>query len=118
MPKKKIEIPLEQLKQYDLVVSMVPGMERKGVTMPYTSMNGNMYTIMRNDGVLGLRLSKEEGIKFLETFDTVMFENYGSKMKDYVTVPDALLMNTEKMVEYLIKSHENAKTLKPKPTKK
>lgn len=118
MAKKKVEIPEKQLNQYDYVVSLLPEMVRKGVSMPYTSMNGNMYTILRKDGALGLRLSKEDGIEFMKTHEAKPFENYGAKMKEYVEVPDDLLMDTEAMVKYLSMSHVYAKTLKPKPTKK
>lgn len=118
MAKKKIEIPEKQLKQFDKLVALVPEMVRKGVSMPYTSMNGNMYTILRKDGALGLRLSKEQGCAFMKAHDAIPFENYGAKMKEYVEVPDSLLMDTDVMVNYLSMSHTYAKTLKPKPTKK
>jgi TfoX/Sxy family transcriptional regulator of competence genes len=39
-------------------------------------------------------------------------------MKEYVTVPDKLLENTEELKKYLDLSYEYVKTLKPKPTKK
>lgn len=111
-------IPAAALKQYNLLVSKIPGMERKGKGSPYTSMNGNMYTMMRKDGALGIRLSKEDREIFMEKFDAVPFENYGSMIKEYVEVPESVLMDTKIMVEYIIKSHEYAKTLKPKSTKK
>lgn len=106
------------LEQYDRIVSQIPGMERKGKGSPYTSINGNMYTIMRKDGALGIRLSKEDRKMFMERYDAVPFENYGSMMKEYVEVPQSVLMNMEIMMEYMIKSHEYAKTLKAKATKK
>lgn len=111
-------IPAAALKQYDLIVSKIPGMERKGKGSPYTSMNGNMYTMMRKDGALGIRLSKEDRESFMEKFDAVPFENYGSMIREYVEVPESVLMDTEIMVEYMIKSHDYAKTLKPKSTKR
>lgn len=115
---KKIDLPEKQLKQFDLVVSMIPEIERKGKGSPYTSMNGNMYTMMRKDGVLGIRLSKEDRIKFMEEHGSEPFENYGSMIKDYVTVPDQVLMNTDLMVAYLKRSHEYTKTLPKKATTK
>jgi hypothetical protein len=39
-------------------------------------------------------------------------------MREYVTVPDALLEKTKGLQKYLALSYEYAKTLKPKPTKK
>ncbi len=39
-------------------------------------------------------------------------------MKEYVTVPDELLQDTEELKGYLDLSYEYVKSLKPKPTKK
>lgn len=114
---KKVELPEKQIKQFDLIVSMIPEIERKGKGSPYTSINGNMYTMMRKDGVLGIRLSKDERAKFMETHGSEPFENYGSMIKEYVTVPEKVLMDTELMVEYLKMSHEYTKTLPKKATK-
>jgi TfoX/Sxy family transcriptional regulator of competence genes len=38
-------------------------------------------------------------------------------MKEYVTVPDALLKNPKTLEKYFAISYEYAKTLKAKPTK-
>lgn len=118
MTKKSIVVPKEQLEQYDLLVSKISDMERKGVTSPYTSMNGNMYTMMRKDGILGIRLSDEDRKLFMEEHNTLPFENYGSMIKEYVEVPEHVFMDTELMLKYMNMSHEYAKTLKQKPTKK
>lgn len=115
---KKSAIPEDMLSQYDLLVSKIPDMERKGVSLPYTSMNGNMYTMMRKDGVLGIRLSNEDRTAFMGKYQTPAFENYGSMIKEYVEVPSDVLMDTDTMINYMKQSHNYAKTLKPKPTKK
>ncbi len=39
-------------------------------------------------------------------------------MREYVTVPDALLKNTKALEKYLAVSYAYVKTLKPKPTQK
>jgi hypothetical protein len=39
-------------------------------------------------------------------------------MKEYVTVPGAMLQNTKELKKYLDFSYEYAKTLNPKPAKK
>lgn len=104
--------------QYDLVVSKVKDVERKGKTSPYTSVNGNMFSMIRKDGTLGIRLSKDDQEEFMKNHKSEPFENYGSMIKDYVEVPESVLMDTDLMVEYLNKSFEYTKTLKAKPTKK
>lgn len=118
MKKKKTTISKEKLEQYDLLIAEVTGMARKGVTLPYTSMNGNMYTMMRKDGTLGIRLSDEDRQSFMEEYDTIPFENYGAMIKEYVEVPDRVFMDTDLMIKYLSMSHEYAKLLKAKATTK
>jgi hypothetical protein len=116
--KKKIEIPKEKLDLYDKLIESNPEIERKGVTSPYTSLNGHMFTYLSKSGSLGIRLPKEEREAFLEKYNTTLLESHGAIMKEYVTVPDELLENTEELKPYLDKSYEYVKTLKPKPTKK
>ena len=118
MAKKKIEISEERVEQYDRLIATNPNIERKGVTSPYTSLNGHMFTYLSKSGSLGIRLPKEEREAFLENYDTTLFESYGAIMKEYVTVPDELFENTEELKPYLDMSYEYIKTLKPKPTKK
>ena len=115
---KKSTIPENFLSQYDLIVSKIPDMERKGINLPYTSMNGNMYSMMRKDGVLGIRLNAKDRESFMETHHAAPFENYGSMIKEYVEIPATLLMDTDTMVNYMKRSHAYAKTLKSKPTTK
>jgi TfoX/Sxy family transcriptional regulator of competence genes len=110
--------PQDKIELYDQLIATHPDIERKGVTNPYTSLNGHMFTHLSKDGTLGLRLPKEEREAFLEKYNTSLYESYGAVMKEYVAVPDDLLQNTEELKQYLDLSYEYIKTLKPKPTKK
>jgi TfoX/Sxy family transcriptional regulator of competence genes len=67
---------------------------------------------------MGIRLAKEEREDFLRKYKTTLYESHGAILKEYVTVPEELLENTEELKEYLDLSYEYVKTLKPKPTKK
>jgi hypothetical protein len=108
----------EKLEMYDRLIATNPNIERKGATMPYTSLNGHMFTYFSKSNSLGIRLPREEREAFLEKYDTILLESYGAIMKEYVTVPEDLLANTEELRPYLDISFEYVKTLKPKPTKK
>ncbi len=110
--------PKDKLDLFDKLVDTHPDIERKGVTMPYTSMNGHMFTILSKSGSLGIRLPKDEREAFIEKYNTKLHEQYGAVMKEYVTVPDDLLLNTAELKKYLEISYEYIKSLKPKPTKK
>ena len=103
---------------YDELVQTKPEIERKGAKFPYTSLNGNMFSIVSVNNTLLLRLPAGEREAFLKRFDTTLGESYGAVMKEYVTVPPSLLSDTVALKPYLELSYEYAKKLKPKATKK
>ncbi len=110
--------PSEKIALFDKLISTIPEIERKGKTMPYTSHNGNMFSFLGKDGSMGLRLGKEERNEFLQKHKMELYVSYGAVMKEYVTVPDHLLEDTDAMKPYLEMSYAYVKTLKPKPTKR
>lgn len=116
--KKPSGIPAETVELYEKAVATVPGVERKGAENPYTSLNGNMFSLLQPPGTLALRLAEEEREKFLKKYKTKLHETYGVVMKEYVVVPDALLKNTKELSKYFALSYEYAQTLRPKPTTK
>jgi TfoX/Sxy family transcriptional regulator of competence genes len=109
---------LDRLALYDALLATIPAIERKGATMPYTSVNGNMFSLLTADGTLALRLPTAEREAFLKKYKTTLCVQYGAVMKEYVSVPAALLANTRQLAKYLAVSHEYARSLKPKPTTK
>jgi TfoX/Sxy family transcriptional regulator of competence genes len=103
---------------YDKLIATMPKVERKGAANPYSALNGNIFTLLHQSETLAIRLPEGEREKFLKKYKTSLFEAYGAVMKEYVTVPDALLDNTKELQKYLVQSYEYAKTLKPKPSSK
>jgi hypothetical protein len=91
---KKSNIPPETLELYEKLVRTCPGVERKGDTVPYTSVNGNMFSYLHATGGLALRLPEGEREPFLAKYKTKLCEAYGVVQKEYVAVPDALLAKT------------------------
>ncbi len=57
----------ERLKLYDELVAQCPNFERKGKTVPYTSANGYMFSLLNKDA--------EFGIRFLKRFKKSTFKN-------------------------------------------
>jgi len=102
---------------YDRLIATNREIERKGDANPYTSLNGNMFTLLHQSR-LAIRLPEEERVAFLKKHKTTLFEAYGTVMKEYVAVPDSLLENTTELKKYLDVSYAYAKTLKAKPTTK
>jgi TfoX/Sxy family transcriptional regulator of competence genes len=117
MPTKKKSPPSENELLYDKLIATNPAIERKGDANPYTSLNGNMFTLL-HQSKLAIRLPEGEREKFLKKYKTRLFEAYGTLMQEYVAVPDAMLENTKELEKYLEMSYAYAKTLKPKPTTK
>jgi TfoX/Sxy family transcriptional regulator of competence genes len=108
--KEKIEI-------YDELIASIPEIKRKGKNVPYTSLNGNMFTFL-DKGTLAVRLSKDDREEFTNKYNSEPMVSYEAVMKEYVKIPDELLNNMDVLKQYLAKSFEYAKTLKPKATKK
>src|SRR6266436_10205164 len=113
--KKEIQIYAAKLTLYEKLVATNPAVERKGDTMPYTSLNGHMFSLLAKDGSLGIRLSKEDREGFIKKYHSELMKQYGVIMKEYVIVPDKLLANTKELEKYFERSYEYIKSLKPKP---
>src|SRR5262245_50373356 len=108
----------EKVQLYEKLVATNPKVERKGDTMPYTSVNGNMFSVLAKDGKLGLRLPEEERTAFIKKYRTKLFEQYGTVMKEYVEVPEALLRKTSELKKFFVLSYGYTSSLRPKPTTK
>ena len=115
---KKSGPPPEKVELYQKVVATIPEVEVKGASVPYTSLNGNMFSYLHASGAMALRLPEDELKKFLAKYKTTLFAAYGVVQKEYATVPDALLAKTTELERYFKVSLAYAKTLKPKATKK
>jgi hypothetical protein len=98
------------------VIAVAPGATRKGATVPYTSVNGNMSSFLTPTGSLALRLPSPDREAFLERFATRLHEAHGTVMKEYVSVPDDLFADTDRLRPYFARSFDYVAGLKPKPT--
>ncbi|MBA3828777.1 MAG: hypothetical protein H0X33_07560 [Taibaiella sp.] len=103
---------------YELLVASHPDAVLKGDTIPYTSLNGHMYTMLSKDGVVAIRLPDPSRTEFLKKYNTQLDVQYGIVRKEYVVVPDALLKKTKELKKYFELSHQYVASLKPKPGKK
>jgi len=118
MPKEPTPsgIPDDRLAAYERLVATVPGLDRKGATMPYTSINGNMFSFLDASGALALRLSAADRTAFIGRFDAALHEAHGHVMKEYVGLPAAILAETKVLAPWFAASHAYAAGLKPKAT--
>ena len=108
--------PSDKLELYEKLVATNPNVERKGATVPYTSLNGHMFSYLSKEGKLALRLPPEQREAFLKKYKAKLCEAYGIVQKEYVEVPDSLLASTRELKKYFDCSYEYVSSLKPKPT--
>jgi hypothetical protein len=108
--------PLEKLGLYEKLVATNPNVERKGDTVPYTSLNGHMFSYLSKEGKLALRLPAGEREAFLKKYKAKLCEAYGRVQPEYVEVPDSLLSLTRELKKFFDSSYEYVGSLKPKPT--
>src|SRR5580765_3002512 len=80
-----------KLALFEQLVATNPRVERKGDTVPYTSVNGHMFSYLGKTGELALRLPPGEREAFLKKYKTKLCELYGIVQKEYVSVPESLL---------------------------
>jgi len=110
------DAPADRVAAYDRLVAAVPEVERKGAAMPYTSVNGNMFSYLDPAGSMALRLSGPDRATFIGRFSTRLHEAYGIVQQEYVSVSDGLPQDTEKLLPWFRSGLEYALSLKPKPT--
>lgn len=86
--------------------------------MPYTSLNGNMFSFLTKSGTLALRLPEHARSAFLDLYRTTLCEQHGVVLKEYVQVPDSLFRKTQELKPFFDLSYEYVGSLKPKASKK
>lgn len=108
----------ETLKRYEKLIATNPKVERRGATMPYTSVNGHMFSFLTKMGRVALRLPEIERNDFLKKYKATLCEQHGAVLKEYVEVPDSLLTKTKELKTFFEVSYAYAASLKPKPTRR
>jgi hypothetical protein len=110
--------PADKLELYEKLVATNPKVERKGATVPYTSLNGHMFSYLSKEGKLAMRLPPVEREAFLKKYNARLCQAYGVVQPEYVEVPDSLLAATRELKKYFEFSYAYVSTLKPKATAK
>jgi hypothetical protein len=104
----------EKLKLYDQLVDKCPRFERKGKTVPYTSANGHMFSLLNKEGEFGIRFSKDVQEKYIKEFGSGILKSHGAVMRGYVLIPDHMFEDLDKLAEYLNESYDYVMSLDPK----
>lgn len=105
---------IDKLALYDALVENCPRFERKGKTMPYTSANGYMFSLLNKSGEFGIRFSKEVQERYIKEWGTTYFKSYGATMKGYVLIPERMWRDLDTLSQYLNESYDYVMSLEPK----
>lgn len=103
----------DKLELYDELTEK-SGIERKGKTVPYTSTNGHMFSLLNKNGELGIRFSKEVQEKYIKEWNTTNFKSHGATMRGYVLIPKNMLNDLDTLANYLKESYDYVMSLEPK----
>lgn len=102
------------LQKYDAIVALCPEIQRKGKSVPYTSANGHMYSLLNKEGELGFRFDKATQERYISEWKSDYLYSHGAQMKGYVKIPEAMLDQPEALVPYLRESLAYVESLDPK----
>ncbi len=111
---EKSIVPQNKLDAYKKLIKTNANIELKGATIPYTSFNGHMFSYFEKDGTFGLRLPDKERDAFIKKYKTTLFMSYGIIKKEFVLVPDKLLLNFKECKPYFDISFKYVASLKAK----
>ena len=108
--------PETETRLYVAAVAATEGCELKGATMPYTSINGNMYSFLDKNGVVAIRLGESERAELGQIGGEPYVHESGAAMKEYMSLPSGILADKRDAAVWIGKSLAFAGTLKPKAT--
>ena len=109
-------VPAAKLASYEQLVATNPKVERKGASMPYTSVNGHMFSFLTPKGTLALRLPAGAREAFLKKYRADLCVQHGRVMQEYVEVPATLLKKTKELKKYFAQSYAYVGSLAHKAT--
>lgn len=99
---------------FDRIINRCNRFERKGKTVPYTSANGHMFSLINKAGEIGFRFSKTVQEAYFKKYNTTFLMSHGAKMKGYILITKDLLNNEDLLVDLLNESYDYVMSLDPK----
>ncbi len=106
---------MDKLKAYKDVLIQLNVDLKENFGFPFTSVNGNMFSFLSKENVLGIRLPEEARDEFIESVGSSIYQRpQGQVLKEYVVIPDDLLGRKEELLSWFKRSLTYAESLKPK----
>jgi hypothetical protein len=101
---------------YEEMVATKPDVPVKGAALRYTSLNGNMFSFLTQEGGIALRLGDAELASFRAKYKADPVVQHGATMRGYVLVPPTLLRKPAELASWFAISVAHARALPAKPT--
>lgn len=108
--------PPEVLACFEAMVALVPAVDRKGATMPFTSGNGHLFSFLDPSGMIALRFSPTGRATFVARHGEQTVVQHGRVMADYVALPERVLDDSAELREWFEHAWGSVGSLAPKPT--
>src|SRR4051812_45244658 len=110
--KKENTVPAESLGRYIKLVATIKNLEVRGAALPYTSVNGHMFSFLDKGGNLALRLPEEKRNGFLKKYKAGLMEQHGIVLKEYVAVPAPVFSSMRAIKPYFLEGYNYVSALK------
>ena len=107
---KKSTISAPEVNLYEKLIATIPKIERKGAANPYTSVNGHMFTLLRQSRTLAIRLPENKREQVLRSTKRRCLRPTVHDGR-ICTVPGALLKNTKELQKHLELNYELSRTV-------
>ena len=104
----------EKVNLYDALLAKCLRFERKGKSVPHTTANGYMFSLVNKEGQIGIRFSKETQAQYIESLNTSLFKSHNAVMKGYILITDRLLEDLDNVAVLRNESFDYVQSLKPK----
>ena len=116
MAKPAPKAPPESVAFYEALLATIPAIERKGATMPYTSVNGNMFSGLFGSAV-GVKVSDADRAELEQVDGTGPYGPAERPMSGWTTLPDAWRRHPDQVTEWMGRADAHVSTLPPKKPK-
>ena len=103
------------LAAFELMLGGVEGVERKGATLSYVSLNGNMYAMVSKREVIGILVEASDWKSFELAGGTPFEAVPGIPLKGFGAVPVSMFKDRLQLQSWFRRAHAAAEKLPPKP---
>ncbi|MCK0178494.1 hypothetical protein MWU50_04245 [Flavobacteriaceae bacterium S0862] len=86
-------------------------MNEKGKQCLIHQVNGYMFSLFNKNCEIGIRFSKEVQEKYIKEFNSSIYKSYGTVIKVYVLILEAMFKDLDNFAKYLDESYDYVMSL-------